>query len=68
MKGGSLDEALGSLKSGPSAEAGGDELEDAMSDLGEALADKDWAAAAAAFRRAKEVCGDDYDDEDEIKE
>lgn len=47
-----------------------DELEDAMSDLGEALADKDWSAAATAFRIARALCEDDYDDEDEdsIKE
>lgn len=46
----------------------GDGLADAMSDLGEALAEKDWSAAAAAFRRAKELCADDYDDEDSIEE
>ncbi len=42
-----------------------DELEDAMSDLGEALADKDWSAAAMAFKRAKTICGDDYEDDEE---
>ncbi len=42
-----------------------DELEDAMSDLGEALADKDWGAAALAFRRAESICSDYGDDEDE---
>jgi hypothetical protein len=47
------------------AEEEPDDLEDAMSDLGAALSSKDWGAAALAFRRAKEVCGDDYDDEDE---
>ncbi len=50
------------------AEPAGDGLEDAMSDLGEALADKDWSAAASAFKRASGMCGDDYDDEDEADE
>lgn len=41
----------------------GDDLEDAMSDLGEALADKDWSGAASAFRRAMLCC-----DEGDIEE
>lgn len=45
----------------------GDELADAMSDLGEALADKDWSGAAAAFRRAHTICGG-YEDEDDSEE
>lgn len=47
---------------------GGDDLEDAMSDLAEALADKDFAAAAAAFRRGQTVCGGEYEGEDEDEE
>jgi len=39
-----------------------DDLNDAMSDLGEALADKDWGSAAAAFRRAVTICGSDEAD------
>ena len=63
---GSLASALGDVPKGPPSapEAEGDELEDAMSDLGEALMDKDWAAAASAFRRAKTLCSDDYEDDD----
>ena len=47
---------------------GGSELEDCMSDLGEALADKDWEAAAMAFRRGHELCGGYDDDEDSTVE
>jgi hypothetical protein len=46
-------------KSEPAAEL--DELADAMSDLGEALADKDWTAAATAFRTAHTICASDYE-------
>jgi hypothetical protein len=67
MKGG-LEVLLGVPKKDAGSE-GGDELADAMSDLGEALADKDWSAAAAAFRRAMSECegeyGDDEEDDDE---
>ncbi len=38
-----------------------DDLADAMSDLGEALADKDWPAAATAFRTAHTICASDYE-------
>ena len=56
----------GMPKAKPSAPAEGDDLEDAMSDLAEALADKDFSGAAAAFRRAQMVCGgEDEDTEDE---
>lgn len=64
---GSLEEALGDGMPSAPEEGGGDELADAMADLGEALADKDWSAAASAFRRAKTLCADD-DYEDEIEE
>lgn len=33
---------------------------DAMRDLGEALADKDWSAAFAALQRASSLCDTDY--------
>ncbi len=45
-----------------------DELADAMSDLGEALSDKDWAAAATAFRTAHEIAAGGYDDEEDDEE
>lgn len=41
------------------------DLADAMSDLGEALDDKDWTAAAAAFRRAHTICAGYEDAPDE---
>ena len=63
---GSLESALGEAPKGPpSAPAEGGELEDCMSDLGEALMDSDWAAAAAAFRRGHEICAGGYEDEEE---
>ena len=37
------------------------ELEVCMQDLGEALAKKDWAGAAAAFKASKTVC-DSYEE------
>ncbi len=43
--------------------APGGDLEDAMSDLKEALDDGDFTAAAAAFRRASTVCGGEYEDD-----
>lgn len=53
----------------PASEPGeGDELADAMSDLGEALADKDWKAAATAFRRACSLCEDSYEDSGDDEE
>ncbi len=63
MKGG-LEALLGVPKKDTSS-GEGDELADAMSDLGEALSDKDWSAAAAAFRRAKSICEGEYEAEDE---
>ncbi len=54
---------LGAPKDKPSEPAEGDEMADAMSDLGEALADKDWTAAATAFRRACSICESDYEDD-----
>jgi hypothetical protein len=63
MKGG-LEALLGVPKKDTGSEAG-DGLADAMSDLGEALADKDWSAAATAFRRAKSLCESEYEAEDE---
>lgn len=65
MKGGSLEGLLGSSKEKPSEPDDGDELADAMSDLGEALADKDWSAAATVFRRAQSLCGGYEDETDE---
>ncbi len=50
-------------KEEPEEELG--ELEDCMSDLGEALAEKDWGAAAMAFRRGHEICAGGYDDDEE---
>jgi hypothetical protein len=54
---------LGMPMKGGEEEAEGGELEDAMSDLGEALEGKDWSAAASAFRRATLCC-----DEGDIEE
>ena len=66
---GSLESALGEAPKSSPGESGGDELADCMSDLGEALMDSDWAAAAAAFRRGHEICAGGYEDEEEsIKE
>jgi hypothetical protein len=66
MKGG-LEALLGVPKKDTSS-GEGDDLADAMSDLGEALSDKDWSAAAAAFRRAKSLCESEYDDEEDDDE
>ncbi len=57
---------MGMPKAKPSeAPEEGGELEDAMSDLGEALADKDWGAAASAFKRAHTICAGYEDEPDE---
>lgn len=68
MKGG-IEMLFGASKEKPMKgdEDEGDELSDAMSDLGEALMDKDWSGAAAAFRRAHTICGG-YEDEDDSEE
>lgn len=64
MKGGSLDSLVSDKgMSEPDKDVGSDkgDLEDAMNDFMEALADKDAPAAAAAFRRAHEICAS-YDE------
>lgn len=61
---------LGAPKDKPSepAEEEMQEGPDAMRDLGEALADKDWSAAWAAFQTAVSCCSDASDEDDTSEE